>query len=168
MTSRTIKIFECESSSSTLQASWHFDHIPFHTQFFCIRSILTHCMIRIWLICGFWEVDEVVPITCFIIKPLGVTSTFAYIAMLCYVDWVSVSMIDVRLLINGLLKVATLIHIWVDWGTWVTSDCLFYFFGNPGVTVWFSYGPPPRLKGIMRFFKLETSVCSHKPLWALA
>ena len=24
-----------------------------------------------------WEVDEVVPITCFIIKPLGVTSTFA-------------------------------------------------------------------------------------------
>ena len=32
----------------------------------------------------------------------------------------------------------------------------------------FSFGPPPRLKGIMRFFKLETSMCSHKPLWALA
>ena len=31
-----------------------------------------------------WEVDdEVEPITCYIIKPLGVTSTFAYIAMLC-------------------------------------------------------------------------------------
>ena len=40
-------------------------------------------------------------------------------------------------------------------GTWVDQDCLFY-------------GPPPRLKGIMRLFILETSVCSHKPLWALA
>ena len=58
-------------------------------------------MIRICLICGFWEVDEVVPITCFIIKPLGVTSTFAYIrhAMLVDMDWVSVSMTYVRLLI---------------------------------------------------------------------
>ena len=37
-----------------------------------------------------WVVDEVVPITCFIIKPLGVTSTFAYYcyAMLVDVDWV--------------------------------------------------------------------------------
>ena len=40
--------------------------------------------------------------------------------------------------------------------TWVDQDCLF------------SFGPPPRLKGIMRFFMLETSVCSHKLLWALA
>ena len=31
-----------------------------------------------------WEVvDEVEPIALFIIKPLGVTSTYAYIAMLC-------------------------------------------------------------------------------------
>ena len=37
-----------------------------------------------------------------------------------------------------------------------SSDCLF------------SFGPPPRPKGIMRFFILETSVCSHKILWALA
>ena len=51
-----------------------------------------------------WKVDnEVEPITYFIIKPLGVTSTFAYChAMLVDVDWVSVSMTDVRLLINGL------------------------------------------------------------------
>ena len=36
-----------------------------------------------------WEVVEVVPITCYI-KPLGVTSTFAYChAMLVDVDWVS-------------------------------------------------------------------------------
>ena len=48
------------------------------------------------------------PITCFIIKPLGVTSMFAYChAMLVDVDWVSVSMTDVRLIINGLFKVAT-------------------------------------------------------------
>ena len=39
--------------------------------------------------------------------------------MLVDVDWVSVSMTDVRLLFNGLFKVATLIHIWVDLGTWV-------------------------------------------------
>ena len=43
----------------------------------------------ICLICGFWGVDEVVPIILFIIKPLGVTSTFA---MLVDEDWVSVSM----------------------------------------------------------------------------
>ena len=56
------------------------------------------------------------PITCYFIKPLGVTSTFSYFrhAMLVDVDWVSVSMTDVRLLFNGLFKVATLIHIWMD------------------------------------------------------
>ena len=40
---------------------------------------------------------------------------FAYChAMLVDMDWVSVSMTDARLLINGLFKVATLTHIWVD------------------------------------------------------
>ena len=46
-----------------------------------------------------WEVDdEVEPITLFIIKPLGVTSTLysdCY-AMLIDVDWLSVSMTDMR------------------------------------------------------------------------
>ena len=54
--------------------------------------------------CGYWEVvDEVEPIALFIIKPLGVTSTlclYCY-AMLVDVVWVSESMTDVRLLING-------------------------------------------------------------------
>ena len=53
----------------------------------------------------------------FIIKPLGVTITLCLDchAMLVDVDWVlRVFMTVVRLLINGLLKVATLIHIWVD------------------------------------------------------
>ena len=36
-------------------------------------------------------------------------------------------MTDVRLIINGLLKVATKTHIWVDWGTWVFQAGLFFF-----------------------------------------
>ena len=39
-------------------------------------------MVRKCLICGFWEVDEVVPIVLFIIKPFGVTSTL--LILLCY------------------------------------------------------------------------------------
>ena len=38
--------------------------------------------------------------------------------------------------------------------------------GFPGLACFL--GPPPRPKGIMRLFILETSVCSHKLLWALA
>ena len=61
-------------------------------------------MVRICLICGFWEVvDEVEPIVLFIIKPLGVTST---LCLCCYampvdVVWFDRSMTDVRFLING-------------------------------------------------------------------
>ena len=56
-----------------------------------------------------WEVDEVVPITCFIIQTFG---SYFYVCLLCHamlvdVDWVSVSMTDVSFLINGLFKVAT-------------------------------------------------------------
>ena len=56
-----------------------------------------------------WEVDEVVPITCYY-QTFG---SYFYVclyfhAMLVDVDWVSVSMTDVRLFkINGLFKVAT-------------------------------------------------------------
>ena len=56
-----------------------------------------------------WEVvDEVEPIAPVIFKPLGVTSTYCLYcyAMLVDVVWVSESMTDVRLLTNGLLKVA--------------------------------------------------------------
>ena len=45
--------------------------------------------------------------------------------MLVDVDWVSVSMTDVRLLINGLFKVATLTHIWWIEAPGYSSDCLF-------------------------------------------
>ena len=53
-----------------------------------------------------WEVDEVVPITCIIMKPLGATSTFAYIALLCYARRRGLGlseffMTEVRLLIDG-------------------------------------------------------------------
>ena len=58
-----------------------------------------------------WEVvDEVGTYYLVIIKPLGVTITLCLLhhAMPIDVDWVlRVSMTDVRLLINGLLKVAT-------------------------------------------------------------
>ena len=62
-----------------------------------------------------WEVDEVVPITCLLpnLWQLLLRCSLCH-AMLVDVDWVSVSMTDVRLLINGLLKVATKTHIWVD------------------------------------------------------
>ena len=45
--------------------------------------------------------DEVEPIVPFIIKPLGVTSTLCFYcyAMLIDVDWVSVSMTDVSIVI---------------------------------------------------------------------
>ena len=55
-----------------------------------------------------WEVDEVVPITCFIMKPLGVTLRCLLChAMLVDVDWVS----DIHdrceiVNFNGLSKVA--------------------------------------------------------------
>ncbi len=79
---------------------------------------------------GFWEVDEVVPIVLFTIKPLGVTSTLLLYchAMLVDVVWVSESMTDVRLLINGLLKVATLIQVWMDclWAPGESSVVLGY------------------------------------------
>ena len=55
-----------------------------------------------------WEVDEVVPITC----NYQIFGSYFYVCLLCHamlvdVDWVCVSMTDVRLLINGLFKVAT-------------------------------------------------------------
>ena len=64
-----------------------------------------------------WEVVEVVPITCSFIKPLGVTSTFAII-LLCYARRRGLGLSDIHdrceIVNNGLLKVATKTHIWVD------------------------------------------------------
>ena len=66
---------------------------------------------------GIWEVVEVVPITCFLIKPLGVTSTLLLYcnAMLLDVDWFLRDIHDRCEIVNdGLPKVATKTHIWVD------------------------------------------------------
>ena len=56
-----------------------------------------------------WEVDEVVPITCFIIKPWELL--LRLLIMPCYASrrglGECISMTDVSLLINGLSKVAT-------------------------------------------------------------
>ena len=56
-----------------------------------------------------WEVVEVVPITCLLsnLWELLLRLLIFCHAMLVDVVWVSVSMTDVRLLINGLSKVAT-------------------------------------------------------------
>ena len=64
------------------KASSHFDHTPLLPSFYALVQSSNNYMVRIWLICGFWKLDEVVPIVLFIIKSLGVTSTFAYIV--CY------------------------------------------------------------------------------------
>ena len=61
-------------------------------------------MVRINLNFGYWEVVEVVPITCFLIKPLGVTSTLLLYchAMLVDVDWVLRDIHDrCEMFING-------------------------------------------------------------------
>ena len=59
-----------------------------------------------------WEVVEVVPITCFIIKPLEVTSTFAI--MLCYASRRGLGECIHDRCEIVIFKVETLIHIWVD------------------------------------------------------
>ena len=74
-------------------------------------------MVRICLICGFREVVEVAPITCSIIKPLGVTSTLLLYCHAMLVD-VDLGLRDIHdrceIVNNGLPKVATKTHIWVD------------------------------------------------------
>ena len=63
-----------------------------------------------------WEVVEVVPITCLLSNLWELL--LRLLIMPCYASrrglGLRVFMRDVRLLINGLFKVATLIHIWVD------------------------------------------------------
>ena len=56
-------------------------------------------MIRIQLICGFWEVDEVVHIVLFSYQTFGSYFYIClyYYAMLVDMDWVSVSIKDVRI-----------------------------------------------------------------------
>ena len=101
------------------KASSHFDHIPFIPTFYALVSTLKHCMSRIdnmWVLGSSWWGRNLLPC----IQTFG---SYNYVCLLCHamlvdVDWVlRVSMTDVRLLINGFLKVATLTHIWVDWGT---------------------------------------------------
>ena len=68
---------------------------------------------------GIWEVVEVVPITCFLIKPLalGVTSTLLLLSP-CYARRRGLGLRDIHdrceCLIMVQLKVATKTHIWVD------------------------------------------------------
>ena len=169
MRSRSIKSFECESSSSTVQASSHFDHIPFIPSFYALVSPSNIAWLGIdnmWVLGSSWWGRNLLPC----IQTLGVTFTLCLYchAMLVDVDWVwvySMTYCEIVYLMDQ-LKVATLIHIWVDWLRAPGESSV--VLGYPGGPVWSSYGSPPRLKGIIRLFMLETSVCRHKPLWALA
>ena len=126
---------EWESSSSTLQASSHFDHTSLLPSFYCIRSILKQLhgedLINMWVLGSRWGSTYYL----FYYQTLG---SYFYVFLLCHamlvdVDWVSeFSMTDVRLLINGLFKAATLIHIWVDWGTWFPGLACFSSDRHPG------------------------------------
>ena len=64
-----------------------------------------------------WEVVEVEPITCFLFKPLGVTSTLLLL-LPCYARRRGLGLSEIHdrceIVNNGLLKVATKTHIWVD------------------------------------------------------
>ena len=81
----------------------------FVPSFYALVTTLKHCMSRInnmWVFGSSWWGRNLLPC----IKTLGVTITLCLLrhAMLVDVDWVlRVFMTDVRLLINGLLKVAT-------------------------------------------------------------
>ena len=105
-----------------------------------------------------WEVVEVVPITCLLSNlwelPLHLLLCHA---MLVDVDWVSE--------IHDICEIDNLM-VYLRWQLKHTSR----WTEAPGYSSdgLFSFGPPPRLKEIMRLFILETSVCSHKLLWALA
>ena len=140
---------------------------PFHTQFLCISFTLKHCMIRfdnMWVLGSSWWGRNLLPC----IQTLGVTITLCLYchAMLVDVDWVwEIFMTDVRLLMVYLRWQLKLTSGWIEAPGEPSVACIF---GYPGVPVWSSYGPPPRLKGIMRLFMLEISVCSRKLLWALA
>ena len=84
-------------SSARQVTLWSYLLLP---SFIALDQPSNNCMVRIWLTCGFWEVDdEVEPIALFIIKPLGVIFTlclYCY-AMLVDVVWVSLSMTDVSI-----------------------------------------------------------------------
>ena len=65
VTSRTIKSYECESSSSTVQASSHFDHTSLLPSFIALDQPSNIAWLGSDLNCGNREVDEVVPIALF-------------------------------------------------------------------------------------------------------
>ena len=102
--------------------------------------------------------DEVEPIALFIIKPLGVTSSLLILP--CYA-----SRRGLGESIHDRCEIVKLM-VYIRWQLKYTSGWI----GAPGYSSDFPFffGLPPRLKGIMRLFMLETSVCGRKLLWALA
>ena len=154
------------TSSARQVTLWSYPLLP---SFYALVSTLKHCMSRIdnmWV----WEVVDDGRTYCPFYSNPG-SYFYVMLILLRYARrrglvWVIHDRCERLLWTKGLFKVATLIHIWVEclWAPGGSSVVQ----GDPGESVWSSYGLPPRLKGVIKLFMLETSVCSHKPLWALA
>ena len=85
-----LRVSRFHGSSARQVTLWSYFSSP---SFIALDKSSNSCMIRIWLICGFWEVDEVVPITSFIYQTFG---SYFYVCLYCYamlvdVDWVWVN-----------------------------------------------------------------------------
>ena len=81
-----------------------------------------------------WKVDDEVGTYCLLLSnPWELLLRYAYTAMLCQQTWFGFerSLTDVRVLLMVKLKVATLIHIWVDW-LWAPGESSVVL-GYPGV-----------------------------------
>ena len=106
-----------------------------------------------------WEVDEVVHITCLLLDLWELL--LRLLIMLCYGSRRGLGLRDIH-------DRFEIVNIWLNlmWQLKLTSGWI-EVPGYSGIAC-FSFGPPPRFKGIIRLFMLETSVCSRKLLWALA
>ena len=85
VTSRYIKSFECESSSSTVQACSHFDHTSLLPSFNALDQSSNNCMVRIWINCGLgsrWGSTY---------SPVSLSNPGSYfyvmLILLCYARW---------------------------------------------------------------------------------
>ena len=105
-----------------------------------------------------WEVDEVVPITCLLSNLWELLLRLLIVP--CYA-----SRRGLGECIHDRCEFVKLM-VYLRWQLKHTSGWIEAPDVYQDLPVFF--GPPPRLKGIIRSFMLETSVCSHKPLWALA
>ena len=105
VTSRTIRSYECESSSSTVQASSDFDHIPFIPSFYALVALSNIAWVgldNMWVLGSSWWGRTYCPVY---YQTLG-SCFYVMLILPCYarrrgLGLSEFSMTDVRLLING-------------------------------------------------------------------